>query len=208
MTSSDIERRTQLSELNMAVARAVGTHPQCITAVAILVELGRLKGFDLVPRAVSVSGRSGATFLATGGAAKASLIRQGVPVESMATQKAMVSDGFVDSPFLNSGHMVAIDETSRTLLDPSFSQFSRAGFPMAGITAKFGDGAKTLEMPLSEDSFVVYHLDADTGGWRDQYEFAQAHIGSMPSEISDHLSAGGDPLTHSVCLGLDGSILV
>ncbi|TFD06327.1 hypothetical protein [Cryobacterium sp. TMT1-66-1] len=125
-------RKERLGDLTMAASCAVGAHPQCITGVAILVELAKLYGIELTPRAVSFAGQSSLTSLASGTFAREHLISHGaLPKDYILWgEDAGWPEG---SPFIHSGHMVAIDEQSSLLLDPSFEQFVRGGFPNAVI---------------------------------------------------------------------------
>lgn len=200
-------RRERLEELTMATSCAIGAHPQCITGVALLVELARRYGIDLTPRAVGLAGQSRRSVLASGVAAREHLASHGV----IATNRVALNedaDWPADSPFRHSGHMVAVDETSSLLMDPSLEQFVAGGFPNVVLVTPVDLSEADWGVRLSEESFLVYLLSADRGGWEDGYKSARRAVGGMADEIVLHLRSGGAANTHSVRLDLDGAILV
>ncbi|TFC15627.1 hypothetical protein [Cryobacterium sp. MDB2-10] len=206
MGTFGITHRERLGELTIAVAYAVGPHPQCIAGVALLVELAARYGIELTPRAVSLAGQSPLFPLATGKAAKEHLIAHGAIDQNTVAlnEDASWSE---DSLFRNSGHMVAVDQRHSLLLDPSLEQFVAAGFPNVVLVTSVDLSDSEWAVSLSADSFVVYLPGADLGGWQDHYERARGAVFGMVEGILAHLKSGRSANSHPVRLDLDGAIL-
>lgn len=204
--SVGVSRREQLGRLALAVNYALQGHAQCITGVAILVQVADHFGFTLTPRAVAVVGQaSNGNVLTTGAAATEHIRANGgsysAPISMTATTWGS------DSPFRQSGHMIAFDAQGNNLLDPSFEQFVRFGFPDTVISHGVDPAAAEWPVDLGDGAFVVYLPGADAGGWQDAYDGALRASAVMAAVIAAHLKAGGAPNTHGVTLDTTGAII-
>lgn len=199
-------RRDQLERIALAVNYAIDGHPQCIAGAAILVLVAEYFGIELSPRAVGLAGQSPTGTVLTTGVVATEHIRahgggQGDPIPMNEVTWA------ADSGFRQSGHMIAVDESSNLLIDPSLEQYAALGFPDTVICVRVDPRADEWPVPFEGGGFIVYLPKADAGGWQDGYEAARAAAVSMAAEIAAHLKAGGAPNTHGVTLDFDGAIL-
>jgi len=103
--------------------------------------------------------------------------------------------------------MIAFDAQANNLLDPSFEQFVRFGFPDTVIANGVDPTVAEWPVDLGNGAFVVYLPRADAGGWQDAYDGALRASAHMAAAIAAHLSAGGAPNTHGVTLSPDGAII-
>jgi hypothetical protein len=104
--------------------------------------------------------------------------------------------------------MIALDEESALLMDPSFEQFCEAGYPNTVILTPVDFEEDEWALRVSHDSFVVYLPKGDRGGWEADYEMARAAVPGLVDEIVEHFDAGGSPHDHSARLTWDGAIPV
>ena len=198
-------RALQLEKLTLAVSYAVGFHPQCFAGTAILIRTANHFGIDLIPRAVALTGQAeGYPPLSTGTYSTDFMKARGA---ISADVQHSTEGAWEGSAFRTSGHMIAFDDEESMLLDPSFEQFGFAGMPNTAIAVNVDISTPEWVVALSEEAFVVYLPDGDTGGWNEQYEAADAASASMSLQIASHLASGGSADSHLVRLDLDGAIL-
>jgi len=193
-TESNVDARSALEPLTLAVAYAVDNHPQCFLGTAMLVELARLQGFELEPVAVSMAAqrRSTGAVVVTGHLAHDYFVKAtGATVEP-----TMVGEPLNGSEFDNAGHIVAIDWERNLLLDPTFGQFTKAGMPDLVPVIGIDPGETEWLYPSPDDVNILYIHDASNGGWRESYDAASPTIRSVAASIAAHLDAGGAPHTH------------
>ncbi|MBF4565975.1 hypothetical protein [Plantibacter sp. VKM Ac-2876] len=187
----------RLQQIADAVAAAIGGQSQCIMGVALLCEVSKHFGYALTPRAVSLAGQSTATgqAVATGALAADFIRKHGGPSEVVGYAGAL-PDG---SEFQRAGHLVATFEIPFILIDPTFEQFSAAGFPKVTpvVAISPGEGEVVLE---GRDFQAVYLFDDDNGGWQDSFEKTREASREAALGIANHLKAGRPPHTHDVRL--------
>lgn len=200
-------RKNQVGKIALAVNRAIDGHAQCITGVAILVLVAKHFGIELLPRAVGLAGQAAnGNWLSTGAAATEHIRANGGDARREPTP-ANETTWAADSPFRQSGHMVAIDEQTNTLIDPSLEQYAGYGFPDTVISTAIDPEAGVWTVLFKDGGFIEYLSRADAGGWQSGYEAALVAAVSMAREIAEHLKDGGAPHDHEVRLDLDGAIV-
>lgn len=202
-----ISRRDQIERIALAVNRAIDGHAQCISGVAILVLVAEHFGIELSPRAVGLAGQAANGNTLTTGSAATEHIRANGGDSGREPTPATDATWAADSPFRQSGHMVAIDELTNLLIDPSLEQYARYGFPDTVIGTEIDPEADEWPVGFTDGGFLVYLPKADAGGWESDYEAARVAAASMAREIATHLKDGRAPHTHTVTLDLDGAIL-
>lgn len=94
---------------------------------------------------------------------------------------------------------MATSERPFILIDPTFGQFSAAGFPEVApvVVVSPGEGEVVLEAPNFQ---AVYLFDDDNGGWQDSFEKVREASRKVGLDIANHLKAGQPPHTHNVRL--------
>ncbi|MHC2998805.1 hypothetical protein OB08_06285 [Microbacterium sp. HJ5] len=200
-------REDQVGRIALAVNHAINGHAQCIAGVAILVLVAEHFGIELLPRAVGLAGQAAnGNVLITGTAATEHIRANGgdarrEPAPTTATTWA------ADSPFRQSGHMVAVDERTNMLIDPSLEQYAGYGFPDTVIMTRIDPQADVWTVLFEDGGFIEYLPTADAGGWKSEYEAARIAAASMAREIAEHLKRGESPNAHRVTLDFDGAII-
>ncbi|MBS1898775.1 MAG: hypothetical protein JSS88_15695 [Actinobacteria bacterium] len=187
----------RLQQIADAVAVAIGGQPQCIVGVALLCEVSRHFGYALMPRAVSLAAQSVATGRAIAtGALAADFVREHGGSSEVLGYAGASPDG---SEFQRAGHLVATLRRPFILIDPTFEQFSAAGFPKIApvVVVSPGEGEVVLEGP---DFQAVYLFDDENGDWQDSFEKVREASREVGLDIATHLKAGQPPHTHDVRL--------
>ncbi|MDR6143389.1 hypothetical protein QE375_002943 [Microbacterium foliorum] len=185
----------RLQQIADAVAVAIGGQSQCIVGVALLCELSKHFGYALTPRAVSLAAQSAATGRAVAtGALAADFIRKHGGSSEVVGYAGASPNG---SEFQRAGHLVATFGRPFILIDPTFEQFSAAGFPkVAPVVAILpGEGEVLLEGP---DFQAVCLFDDENGDWQDSFEKVREASREVGLDIANHLKAGQPPHTHDV----------
>lgn len=160
-----------------------------------------------MPRAVGLAGQASNGNVLITGAAATEHIRANGGDARREPNPATNTTWAADSPFRQSGHMVAIDERTNMLIDPSLEQYARYGFPDAVVFTAIDPEVDVWTVLFKDGGFIEYLPGADTGGWQSDYEAARIAAASMAREIATHLKRGGAPHNHQVTLDFDGAIV-
>lgn len=176
--------------LCLAVASRFPSQPACIAATALLVAAGEQFAVNLRPQPVSVWSGDPSGQTATGYRGRDFGLSMGGTVRSNNVD-ANSSDWFHEV-----GHMIAVSDEHRVVLDPTYGQFERPGAPSSVVMMQVpsltlsGDEAWTLE----EGGWVVRYWPVDgPDAWRSEY--AQAielivprHLAAVVETVSEQIS--------------------
>lgn len=193
-----VSTKERMQQFADAVAVAIGGRSQCIVGVALLCEIAEHFGYTLTPRAVALAGQSMATgqAIATGTVAADFLRDHGGGASAVAGYLGAPPDG---SEFQRAGHLVATLERPLMLIDPTFEQFSPAGFPAVAPVVEIepGQGDVIMEGPTFQ---AVYLFDDENRGWQDSFEKVRVASREVGRDIANHIKAGNAPRAHDVRL--------
>jgi hypothetical protein len=194
----------QLGAIAHAVAVAMQNQAQCIAGVALLCSVAEHFNLELTPRAVSMAGympeRPETTQLATGGIARQFVIDHGGSGEIGGVLGA-APDG---SEFQRAGHLIATLKEPALLVDPTFGQFVRAGWPDLVPVAAFDPSAERWELRSDERVRAFYLFDDTNRGWQESYEVFKTQFSGLAARVANHLESGAAPHAHGLRVRFPG----
>ena len=175
-----------LARLCGEIATRIGTRAACLEAVALSIVVAKGFGVQLRPQPVSIwAAAPGANQWATGKRALDFAVSSGTLLRI--TEHRATTDA---TWFQLVGHMVAVSDEHRLILDPAFGQFSLSGIPNRAVCARM----PRMDLIVEEawcvnepDRSIRYWPVNDIDGWQLELEKGYLLAEAIAPEIERSL---------------------